>query len=1106
MSSEVDRGETFADIIADSNGLPVALVLDVAEQVGDYLQSLHSQGHVHVALSPASILVDQEGHVHVLDVENDTLPEHYQPPEVQAGGDWTPQADCHALGVMLYHALTGETPSGPEDIWPGNRRPGLPPELDALVAKCLHPDPSQRIQSAAELLNGLEDVHRGIQAGAQDTVLGMEASLVGHTMGPYQLVERLGQGGMATVYKAYEPSLDRHVAVKILPQFMARDPQFMDRFRREAKAVAQLSHPNIVPIHSFGEQDGLPYIAMRYVEGETLKHARDGACAPEEAIRLLLPVLEALDYAHQEGIIHRDIKPSNVLMADGDWPLLADFGLAKMVKGSTQITATGVGVGTPAYMSPEQGQGTGVDQRTDIYSLGIVLYEMLTGDVPFRADTPMAVVIKHITAPLPMPREVNPAIPEPLERVILKATAKNPANRYQSAQAFMQALEAILQALEAGELEVVEVQEPVRERTERPSFQWKPVYWLGVIGLLLLLVSGVVFGSGMWTSPQATPTPSQEAVAVVDNTSTPTLTSSPTEPLTSTPTSTIEPSSTPTPTPIPLAWKRLNSAQFITRDLVTAIVIDPTDSGVWYAGTEGAGIYKSINGGVSWLPIQNGLGQAKIDSLAIDHDDSQILYAGTLMGVYKTVDGGQSWQHANRGISGSASHEADLVMDPRDSQHLFYTDGGNIYETDDGAESWDMLSNQLVIGDCGAPQQVRFSPIDSQTLFALSGAPHDFGCSGVFKSTDGGETWTPTEVEVLGVYLENLWIDNITGNYLYTSSGSKSESYYSSDGGETWQETSTWGCGQMVFHPENGSEAYCLMAYGKIQKTNNGGQSWQDIGKVVSLESSGAIAISPHDPSMILAGVNGLYLSIDGGYAWEERSNGLGASHLKLLADPLRDSTFYLDNRVAGGPDSSLYRTSDGGVNWELIEDQGTGLTIDATGQVLYRILGYDTNRGVKGVIMISHDGGDTWDKSSYLPSNVIAIFDVRADPNVSGKLYVQVMSSEGDPNQEYYSTDGGETWEKKGAGIGRQYDSEQYIRTDDQGRLFAILAVDPQNSDLMYAATDSGAYVSFDGGETWSPINDGLLGGLVIYSIVVDEESNVYAATPLGIFELEQQ
>ena len=278
---------------------------------------------------------------------------------------------------------------------------------------------------------------------SDDTVLSVEDALVGHTLGAYQLTERLGQGGMATVYKAYEPVLDRYVAVKVLPQFFANDPNFMQRFQREAKAVAQLNHPAIVPVCSFGEDKSITYIAMQYVAGGTLKQSRGQVHSPQDAIRLILPVVQALAFAHQRGIIHRDIKPSNVLLSDGKWPLLADFGLAKMVENSGQLTGTGVGVGTPMYMSPEQGEGHPVDHRTDIYSLGIMLYEMLTGDVPFRADTPMAIVIKHMTAPMPMPRAVNPAIPEELERVILKATAKAPDDRYQTADELATALENV---------------------------------------------------------------------------------------------------------------------------------------------------------------------------------------------------------------------------------------------------------------------------------------------------------------------------------------------------------------------------------------------------------------------------------------------------------------------------------------------------------------------------------------------------------------------------------------------------------------------------------------------------------------------------------------
>jgi serine/threonine protein kinase len=302
-----------------------------------------------------------------------------------------------------------------------------------------------------------------------ETHLALEDALVGHTLGAYQLVERLGQGGMASVYKAFEPALDRHVAIKILPQFFAQDPEFIERFRREAKAVANLSHPNIVPIYSYGEEGNHTYIAMQYVEGGTLKQSRGEVYRPDDALRLSLPIVKALAYAHQRGIVHRDIKPSNVLMSEGQRPLLADFGLAKMVEASVQLTGTGVGMGTPAYMSPEQGEGKHVDRRTDIYSLGIMLYEMLTGDVPFRADTPMAVVIKHMTAPMPIPRSVNPNIPEVLERIILKATAKNPHDRYQSADEMAVALESAQKALANGRQlhgknQSAEVHSPLRQR------------------------------------------------------------------------------------------------------------------------------------------------------------------------------------------------------------------------------------------------------------------------------------------------------------------------------------------------------------------------------------------------------------------------------------------------------------------------------------------------------------------------------------------------------------------------------------------------------------------------------------------------------------------
>jgi len=266
--------------------------------------------------------------------------------------------------------------------------------------------------------------------------------LIGRTIGQYRITEQLGQGGMATVYKAYQASLDRYVAVKILPPYFAHEPGFAQRFEREARAVARLNHPNILPIYDFGQEDDLSYIVIKYVEAGTLKDLISGPMPLDLTAEIIRQIASALDHAHQRGILHRDVKPSNVLLDDEHWVLLADFGLAKMVEGSVALTGSGVGVGTPAYMAPEQGRGDSVDNRADIYSLGIILYEMLTGCVPFQAETPMAVVVKHITDPLPLPRSLHPQIPDAVERIVLKALAKDPEDRFVTACAMADALDA----------------------------------------------------------------------------------------------------------------------------------------------------------------------------------------------------------------------------------------------------------------------------------------------------------------------------------------------------------------------------------------------------------------------------------------------------------------------------------------------------------------------------------------------------------------------------------------------------------------------------------------------------------------------------------------
>jgi tRNA A-37 threonylcarbamoyl transferase component Bud32 len=271
------------------------------------------------------------------------------------------------------------------------------------------------------------------------------ANLVGTNLGKYRLVARLGRGGMAEVYKAYQPGLDRYVGIKVLHAHLVDDQDFINRFEREALAIGKLRHPNIVQAVDFDRDGEVYFMAMEFIDGPTLKDevkARKATNKPftdEEVSRIFTSLCSSIDYAHSRGMVHRDIKPANVMINDEGQVVLTDFGIARIM-GATQYTQTGALSGTPAYMSPEQGQGERGDERSDIYSLGVMLYEMLTGIVPYDADTPFAVIMKHISEPLPMPSKINPDIREPVERVILKAMSKDPDDRYQTAGELARAL------------------------------------------------------------------------------------------------------------------------------------------------------------------------------------------------------------------------------------------------------------------------------------------------------------------------------------------------------------------------------------------------------------------------------------------------------------------------------------------------------------------------------------------------------------------------------------------------------------------------------------------------------------------------------------------
>ncbi|MBN1430502.1 MAG: PD40 domain-containing protein [Anaerolineae bacterium] len=363
---------------------------------------------------------------------------------------------------------------------------------------------------------------------------------------------------MSTVYHAYDPRFKRDVAIKVLPREFLHDPLFRTRFEREAEIIAALEHSAIVPVYDFGEDDGQLYLVMRYMAGGSLADRLEkGPYSLAEIVAVLTRLAPALDKAHAMGVVHRDLKPGNILFDEDNNSCLTDFGIAKLAETSVGLTGTGSMVGTPAYMSPEQARGDATtDGRSDIYSVGVILFEMLTGELPFQADTPMGVAVKHITDPVPRILQLNPDLPPRCEAVIVRSMNKDVEQRYQTCSDLVRDLRSAVLA-DVGDMDTLAGLLPARPRdtkqlsTLRKRIQQQqrlsmPVWgWvLGVVTLVGISVAAIMAGSGFRLL---------EANLPVENDATPTSTSTPktqvaavTEIITNTPTV------TPTKTPIPV--------------------------------------------------------------------------------------------------------------------------------------------------------------------------------------------------------------------------------------------------------------------------------------------------------------------------------------------------------------------------------------------------------------------------------------------------------------------------------------------------------------------------------------------------------------------------
>ncbi len=587
----------------------------------------------------------------------------------------------------------------------------------------------------------------------------------------------------------------------------------------------------------------------------------------------------------------------------------------------------------------------------------------------------------------------------------------------------------------------------------------------------------------------------------------------------------IPPTSTPmatpmlTPTPLPLVWKRINRADFLVNDRISLVAINPVDPDVIYISQFNDPIFRTIDHGLSWKAVQNGLDVFHINSLVIDPVDPAVLYAGAKFGsVFKSTDHGDSWHESGEGLElpvpfGEGGMGV-LIMDPQDNRHLLYALYDSVYHSYDAGARWTRGNQSACPGKFDG---LVIHPQDSQRLYAIESSTD--GCSaGVYTSGDLGRTWIlayPVESPI------RLFINPVNADLYVSIEGDLMIGFLrSQDGGLSWSQIQSEPCMGFAVSPINEMELYCGAPGSRILLSTDGGETWQEVYSKPD-DWVAWIAFSPAGQEVWAAGRT-LHYSTDGGQTWTDSSAGIGRTPFSLYDDPYQANSLYLQEF----PNYALYHSSDGGVTWTPREmpDPRSDLSLGSSPDVLLLL-----NQDPK---YISRDGGSTWevlpeqDVAGYLTSPGYRMFDAHLYASMPDIIYRANHAIE-------RSVDGGETWEACASleatvswlAVNPQDTTRLVAPTLGQGVVHSTdgcrswssgtgmenveswdVVIDPNHPETAYAGTAVGAFVSYDGGETWTEINDGLLGATVVYKIVVDSESNVYAATPYGIFKLESK